>query len=400
MSEPGRELQTCHAVADDVIDLREVAAALLRHWRTISGVTLLSALVAFALSAFVIPPAYESSAVVVFRNTNPRFGIDFPAFQALASSPAVMEKVRQNAGIDGNIADLRRQFRFQADTPAPMLTVAVKAGDPYLAERLVHSWIEAMRSEVASMMMASVSEQLAVTESNNQAASALLFAAEEALLAFDREHPLDLMTARLDRLKDRLVKDEQALRDLTESVIPTKEATLESLQRSLSQESPMLGALAWSALEGVSITQLNPTYFELRRQVAELESALAADRLRAEILEEELAELRRRVTEAANELIRARLERERLVRELNDARSLFDATRRERDEILRLQRQLADRSRVEVVWDPVLPESPVSPRKALNAALASVLGAMAGIFGALLAEWWKTPGIPKKMPSV
>ena len=45
----------------------------------------------------------------------------------------------------------------------------------------------------------------------------------------------------------------------------------------------MLGALAWSALEGVSITQLNPTYFELRRQVAELESALAADRLRAEI---------------------------------------------------------------------------------------------------------------------
>ena len=135
-----------------------------------------------------------------------------------------------------------------------MLTVAVKAGDPYLAERLVHSWIEAMRSEVASMMMASVSEQLAVAESNNQAARALLFAAEEALLAFDREHPLDLMTARLDRLKDRLVKDEQALRDLTESVIPTKEATLESLQRSLSQESPMLGALAWSALEGVSIT--------------------------------------------------------------------------------------------------------------------------------------------------
>src|SRR5690606_40661987 len=95
------------------------------------------------------------------------------------------------------------------------------------------SWIEAVRSEVVSMMMASVSEQLAVAESNNQAASALLVAAEEALLAFDREHPLDLRTARLDRLKDRLVKDEQALRDLTESVIPTKEATLESLQRSL-----------------------------------------------------------------------------------------------------------------------------------------------------------------------
>src|SRR5690606_42147458 len=111
-----------------MIDLREVAAALLRHWRTISGVTLLSALVAFALSAFVIPPAYESSAVVVFRNTNPRFGIGFPAFEALAASAAGMEEVRQNAGIDGNSADVRGQYRFQADTPAPMWAEAVKAG--------------------------------------------------------------------------------------------------------------------------------------------------------------------------------------------------------------------------------------------------------------------------------
>src|SRR5690606_8330414 len=148
-----------------------------------------------------------------------------------------------------------------------MLTVAVKAGDPYLAERLVHSWIEAMRSEAVSMMMASVSEQLADAESNNQAASALLFAAEEALLAFDREHPLDLMTARLDRLKHRLVKDEKAVGALTESVIPTKEAILERVPRSLGQESALLGALAWAARDGVQITQLNPTYFELRRQV-------------------------------------------------------------------------------------------------------------------------------------
>ena len=91
------------------------------------------------------------------------------------------------------------------------------------------------------------------------------------------------------------------------------------------ESSPSLPGVTWT----VSTMQPNPTYFELRRQVSELESSLAADRVRVEVLERELADLRVRVADADRELLEAKLERTRLAREVSEARSLFEAARQE-----------------------------------------------------------------------
>src|SRR5690606_40371398 len=71
--------------------------------------------------------------------------------------------------------------------------------------------------------------------------------------------------------------------------------------------------------------------------------------------------------------------------------ALLEAARLERDEIMALQRQLPIRSRMEVISEPMLPDSPVAPRKMLNLALGAMLGGMIAVFGVILAEWWRSP---------
>jgi len=141
----------------------------------------------------------------------------------------------------------------------------------------------------------------------------------------------------------------------------------------------------------MQVTPLNPTYLELRQQMVNLESTLATDRRRVELLEQELPNLKARVDEARAQLIEAKLERERLVRDLQEARTHFEAARRERDQVITLERQLPTRARVEVISEPMLPEKPVAPRKLLNLALGAMIGVMMGVFGVLLAEWWRSP---------
>ncbi|MDI3316139.1 MAG: hypothetical protein QJR14_00665, partial [Bacillota bacterium] len=60
----------------------------------------------------------------------------------------------------------------------------------------------------------------------------------------------------------------------------------------------------------------------------------------------------------------------------------------DRDRLLALRQSLDAVAAPLVLEDPRLPEAPVAPRKALNLAVALVLGLMAGVFAALLADFW------------
>src|SRR5690606_29897885 len=190
----------------------------------------------------------------------------------------------------------------------------------------------------------------------------------------------------------KLVADERLLETLKNATIPANEAMMAALKEALDEENVTLdGGVLVQPTGEVQVRPLNPTYLELRQQLVALESTLATDRRRVELLEQELPSLRARVDEARANLIDAKLQRERLVRDLEEARALFEAARLERDEIIALERQLPTRSRVEVISEPMLPDSPVSPRKMLNVGLGAMLGGMIAVFGVLLAEWWRSP---------
>jgi len=388
-------------VLDEEIDLRELVRLLIQHWKAIAGVLMVFVAAAFILNTFVLTPTYESYAVVTFRNAD--LGLDLPVLRALASSPAVMTEIQRQVGFEGQLGELAERFEFVVESSGSLFTVKAQSDDPRHAELLVRAWIAAVESQVSQALEGRLAQQVSNAEANFSAARAALSEAEEALAAFDREHSLDLMEARLWRDKQKLVSDEATLENLKTLAIPTKEATLGALREALNQESAAVESspsLPGVTANGAVLTQLNPTYFELRRQVSELESSLAADRVRVEVLERELADLRVRVADADRELLEAKLERTRLAREVSEARSLFEAARQEWEEALALKRRLETRPYVQVVSEPTLPDRPVSPRKMLNLALAAVLGSMVGVFGVLFIQWWKAPVASDKAKAV
>jgi Uncharacterized protein involved in exopolysaccharide biosynthesis len=379
-------------IADDEIDLRELATILVRQWKVIVAVVAAVVSAVAVMNAYFIPPTYESSAVVQFRTDNAALGLDFRAFQALSASPSVMMEVGKSTGVDWSVVQVSERFRFKEENNAPILTVTAKAQDPQTAVRLVQAWIEAVRAETQRRMASRLADQKGVVEANYQAAMDRMAMVEESLARFDQEFPISLMEAQLERDIAKLVADERLLETLKNATIPANEAMMAALKEALDEENVTLdGGVLVQPTGEVQVRPLNPTYLELRRQLVALESTLATDRRRVELLEQELPSLRARVDEARATLIDAKLQRERLVRDLEEARALLEAARLERDEIIALERQLPTRSRVEVISEPMLPDSPVAPRKMLNLALGAMLGGMIAVFGVLLAEWWRSP---------
>ena len=184
-------------VLDEEIDLRELVRLLIQHWKAIAGVLMVFVAAAFILNTFVLTPTYESYAVVTFRNAD--LGLDLPVLRALASSPAVMTEIQRQVGFEGQLGELAERFEFVVESSGSLFTVKAQSDDPRHAELLVRAWIAAVESQVSQALEGRLAQQVSNAEANFSAARAALSEAEEALAAFDREHPLDLMEARLWR---------------------------------------------------------------------------------------------------------------------------------------------------------------------------------------------------------
>lgn len=367
------------------IGLYFVAGALLRRWKTVIGVVALIVAATAVCTEFFVSRTYESTAVVAFRNNDPALVVDFAAFQALASSPTVLEEIVRKMDINKSVAGLRGQLRFAADPAAQQVRVSARANDAHTAVGIIDAWIDVMQVEVRRIMEDRLADYGRITEANYSAALEALTALEDSLVTFDLEHPLELMGARAQRDTRKLVADEEKLASLRSSII-IGETTIAALNEALSRQEVALDVPA----SGDLLWQIMAAQQEIKWRLATLEGDLAANRRLVELLESELPALEARVVEANKEIANARLQRERLVRSVKETETMAEAVRRERDKILALERELPHRSRIEVISPPILPDQPVSPRKMFNLALSAVLGVLVAVFGVLVAEWWKS----------
>src|SRR5690606_5650956 len=265
-------------IADDEIDLRELATILVRQWKVIVAVVAVVVSAVAVVNSFFIPPTYESSTVVQFRTDSAVLGLDFRAFQALSASSTVMMEVSRLSGADWSVGQVRDRFRFKEENNAPILTVTAKAQDPQTAVRLVQAWIEAVRAETQRRMASGLADQKGVVVANYQAAMDRMAMVEEALARFDQEFPISLMEAQLERDIAKLVADERLLETLKNATIPANEAMMAALKEALDEENVTLdGGVLVQPTGEVQVRPLNPTYLELRQQLVALESTLATD---------------------------------------------------------------------------------------------------------------------------
>lgn len=418
---------------EDEIDLRELVRTLWRHRWIIGGVTVVAALIAAAVSVFVLPPVYEARALLLVtqpqvRTVDPNspafrtgelniaaaLNLDLPAESvvALARSSLVRDEVAQRTGLPKE--RLRKALYAQSVRNTNLVELRVRFGDPLEAQKIASAWTEVVvaRSSMLFSTRATASYML-FTQRLNTALDQLR-AAEQALRHFNATSRISELQARLGKLVDQLASYESRHNDLTVS-LARAEQELESIEAQIRREPKTLTLSksiatdpflreAMATASGRSFLELsrlklrteeqNPVYNALNQ--ARANAAVAVQALRAEKLGVERAtqEIRQEIAQIRADLANQVLTQTRLVREVENARKVYEALFQRREEARVAAATQA--GTVQVALPASLPDEPVSPRPALNTVLAAVLGFLLTTFGVLIRSAWATPQEPAR----
>ncbi|RME46016.1 MAG: hypothetical protein D6791_09340, partial [Chloroflexi bacterium] len=218
------------AYYEDEIDLREYFDVLRRRWLVVIGIPVVAVLVAAVLSFFVLPPQYEATAGVVILKA--RTDVQFEpkirtelnedvkarreALQAMVTSRAVAAQVIERLG--EQLPAKQRQVDVLLDSVSSkltgdLLTIQVKDTDPDLAANLANTWAETYVTYVNPLFsdVAQTPETLAPQVKD---AEANYQAAEQALVQFLADNPIQRLQREVDDLQRRINKQYADLRAL------------------------------------------------------------------------------------------------------------------------------------------------------------------------------------------
>ncbi|MBX5476568.1 MAG: hypothetical protein IRZ18_05540 [Clostridia bacterium] len=323
---------------DDEIDLRQLLQTLVDGWKIIATVTAAAVVLTGTASFFVIPPTYQAQALVMLNDLKLNAPVEPPAlgpetYVTLAESPSFFRKFSEDLGIVGEFRATGRPYSVSVADDKRTLVVTVKDHDPRRAA--------AMANAAAAEL---VIHSAAINADNLQGAiDAQLASAQSNLRSLQ---DLAAKTPRTYALKESLAND------------PTFTALV--WQR--------LGIRADQAAQlAMTVEVLNPVWQDLQTKITEAQTTI-------QDLEQERGQIKAAAAQG-DELAQA-------FRSHAKADTLGDG-------LLKLnQTQL---SSLAITSPAVEPLKPVAPRKALNMAVAAVLGVMVGVFAVFFLDFWRRP---------
>lgn len=404
---------------EDEIDLREYLDVLIKRWKWIVGLTLVAALAAAAVSFFVLEPVYEASALVLI--TSPRYQLRFDprletvsdietaskAYPSLAMSDDLLDQVvnaldpEDLAGNERKLQVLRGKVRASAGADPSLLQLKASNGDPETAAHIANVWAE-QYVEYVNELYGRRSEDVTFFTEQLDDARSTLERAEEALIAYEAGNQQTILQARLNAKRSALsdylavqheltlvIEDARALQQQLENQPASAPASLGDDLAALLLEIQALSRDVELPLQlqvGGGESLFNQTVGEQAELLGDLISALEGRLVETEAQVEALSAEILPLQEALQQAV---TEKERLVREQEVARDTF-LTLANKVEEARIAAQ-DETGEVRLASRASVPQSPVSPRKLMNTAIAGFLGLFLGIFAAFFVEFWQSP---------
>lgn len=126
------------------IDLVELFFALLSHWKSISCVAILAAVLAYCISAFMMTPVYESTSAlyVVAKNSENTSLSDLQIGSNLTNDymnvivgRQVLETVIDNVGLDEKYGSVYDRVKLKNPTSSRIINITVSDTDPLRAKQ-------------------------------------------------------------------------------------------------------------------------------------------------------------------------------------------------------------------------------------------------------------------------
>lgn len=379
---------------DDEIDLRQLVETLLRHKWVIVGLVVAATAVAGIYSYFILPPRYEAVMTVALPAADGADGIGMSvaAYDAFAGSNRVLSAVLARSGLDLTPRQLSDRLQRSVNANERLLTVTASAQTAGEAHRLTLMWRDAFEAEVRAYVREQLDEALDAALRELERAREALSRAEAALVAFDRETPLGLLSARLARLETELAAAETELQRLQNVTIPLESVRVQLLEDMLAAEPGLASTSAY--VDGLTrplahdpagvAAPLHPAV-----ELASARARLETNQQAAELLQRRIEDLHERIAALNHEQTLLEKERRRLQDALDSAAARLRGASGRVAELEARAQQLEHLTQVRIVMDPFMPESPVAPRKMLNMALAAFLGLFAGVGFSLFHEFWR-----------
>ncbi|MDJ1152874.1 Wzz/FepE/Etk N-terminal domain-containing protein [Macrococcus caseolyticus] len=144
---------------EEVIDISRVLNLLKRNWKFIVGLSLIGALLAAAISFFLIKPTYSASTQILVNSNGEKTQLELQANQTdlqlintyneILKSPVILNKVANNLKIN---KDLSSDISVSNSTQSKVITINATARNYTDAAKIVNETANVFSKEVGKIM--------------------------------------------------------------------------------------------------------------------------------------------------------------------------------------------------------------------------------------------------------
>ena len=396
---------------EDEIDLDKYFKVLLRHWKLIVGLTI-SASVAALVISFLLPPAYEATALIVVTRLRNQYEFDpriqtqfeqqpYKAYPALALTDNLLTRVIAAVGDQLKIeerdpAALRERLSAGAGADPSLVRLAVTASEPQQAQIIANTWAS-LYVTYTNELYQQRSSSAFFFEAQAAEAQNRLATAEQALVDYQAKNPLNLVTAQLSSKQAEFGSYLAANRTITLVVQDARSLQQQLAQQNVNSPSSLSDQLSALYMQVDALNSKADVPIQLQisgagslsdRTVAE-QAALLGTLI--EVLQDKSIEIQRQIKVLEPDILAlqkeqqaAQVELDRLTRGRDVAQETYlTLTRKVNEADLAAQ---DNEGGVQLASQASLPIEPVSARKGLTAILGGVLGLVLGIICAFVTD--------------
>lgn len=405
------------SVYEDEIDLREIVLTLWGGRGLIAGLTVGAALLALALSLWVLPEKYRATAFIAVKTPAIQLNAaqgdlsirlntpDLRALPDLVLSPAFLDQVAADPRVAAlfnaageTLPDDLEDYVEVSTTGASLLILEVTDGNPQRSAAIANVWAERATQLIESVyglgvISNTLDAQISQAEQNYVAAQANL----ETFLAQDQT---PILQTRLNVRREFLACLDRRLRAAT-AISDRLDGLAAELDRS-SQTISLSNALVLASIQqdietletcggdGAAILASSPLQFqELTNAGASNIAAGLSENLQQRIsaTQEEQSEIQQEVLELTVTLEQLAFERDKFTRQRDQARDLVSQLTEQKtilDGILRAGGRVA-----EVAGVARVPDEAAFPRPLLNTAIGTMMGGALAVSWILVRKWWR-----------
>ena len=389
------------------IDLTEYIYLLWKNKFLIIGLTILSIILAFFASYFVLDETYKSELTFIandFQLINNQ-SITKNEYISFFQRDSIKESLlNEHYPEKENTTYLDNKFNINTEEESQIVNLNYTDNEPRKTALVLNEWFNKFENEVYSYLENNNQDYLNSLENKKDSDYQKYISNLNEYNNFKKENNISLLKSRLNRKENRLVRLEESIEQLKNNIESTN-AELEVVNNQLSNTKEFL--IKKESITDESLNKLqsinqnqtlinllttenefyNPQYSNLSDKKNNINQSLTVFQIDLKNYRNEINDLEKEIVNLENKINDLEKKEEILKDQLNNSKGNYNSSINKYDN--ERQNLIEKDYNIELISKANINEQPVSPNYKLNIAIAGVLGLMLSVFIVFFKEFIK-----------